>query len=90
LEAKVEGSAVKRWCKCTMFFHQKANSNRRDNYIEKLVVNGTISSYQSKIRDHIVQFYNRLFTKQHSWQPKLDGLTLDSIGEDRPFGGESF
>jgi hypothetical protein len=28
-----------------------------------------------------VQFYNKLYTEQFSWQPKLNGLSFDSIGE---------
>jgi len=43
--------------KCTKFFHQVANSNRRNNSIESILVNGTITSNQSVIRDHIVHFY---------------------------------
>jgi hypothetical protein len=75
--------------KCTKFFHRVANSNRRN--IEQLVVNGSVCSDQSVIRDHSVQFYNRLFTERFSWCPRLDGLLLDSIvGEEanwleRPF-----
>jgi hypothetical protein len=29
-----------------------------------------------------VQFYNRLFTEQFSWWPKLDSLAFDSINEE--------
>jgi hypothetical protein len=69
--------------KCTKFFHRVANSNRRNNSIEQLVVNGTVCSDQSRIREHIVQFYDNLFTERFSWCTRLDGLLLDSIG-----GGE--
>jgi hypothetical protein len=40
--------------KCTKFFHQIANSNRRSNSIESLSVNGSVTSNQPAIRDHIV------------------------------------
>jgi hypothetical protein len=59
-----------------------SSSNRRNNSIEQLVVNGTASSYQFDIRGHIVQFYDSLFIEQFSWRPRLDGLTFNSIGED--------
>jgi hypothetical protein len=51
-----------------------ANSNRRNNSIDQLVVNGTISLDQTMIREHIARFYDNLFTKQLSWWPRLDGL----------------
>jgi hypothetical protein len=40
--------------KCTKFFHQIANSNRRSNSIESLSVNGSVTSDHQAIRDHIV------------------------------------
>jgi hypothetical protein len=51
LEEKVE---------CTEFFHQVVNSNRGNNSIESLLVNGSVSSDQFEIREHIVLSYNRL------------------------------
>jgi hypothetical protein len=67
--------------KYTNFFYRVANSNRRNNSIESLMVNRTISTNPSEIRDHIVQNYSSWYTEQFGWQPKLDGLTFDSIGE---------
>lgn len=49
--------------KCTKFFHQLANSNRRSNAIESLSVNGYISSNQQVIRDHVTHFYEPFFYK---------------------------
>jgi hypothetical protein len=69
--------------KCTnlfiYFFHLVANSNRRNNSIETLSANSSVSSDQHAIRDHIVQFYYGLFSEQFSWRPKLDGLAFDDI-----------
>jgi hypothetical protein len=47
--------------KCTKFFHQVANANRRKNYIESLVVNGSPTSDTTIISDHIVGYYESLF-----------------------------
>lgn len=52
---------------CTKFLHRVANLNRKNNSIEQRVINGTVSSDQSQISDHIVQFFDRLFTRQFSW-----------------------
>lgn len=61
--------------KYTKFFHQEANSNRRNNSIDQLEVNGRFSLDQSKIRDHVVLLYDSLFTERCSWGPRLDVLT---------------
>lgn len=42
--------------KCTIFFHRMANSNRRNSSIESLLVNGSVSSDQTEIKEHIFAF----------------------------------
>jgi hypothetical protein len=61
------------------FFHRVANSNKRNNSIETFSVNGSISSDQPAIRGRIVQLYDKLFSEQFRWCPKLDGLDFNSI-----------
>lgn len=68
--------------KFTKLFNYVANSNRRKNSIESLLVNGSISSYQIEIREQIMHFYDILFFEQFSWPPKLDDLAFDSIKEE--------
>jgi hypothetical protein len=46
------------------------------------VVNDTVCSNQAKIRECIMSFYDSFFTEGFSCQPRLDGLTFNSIGED--------
>jgi hypothetical protein len=58
-----------------------ANSNRRRNSIDLLLIDGTISTNQSEINKHIVQFYKKFFTKRFSWRPLVDDLSFDSIDE---------
>jgi hypothetical protein len=58
-----------------------ANSNRRKNFIESLLVS-SVSYDQTKIREYIVQFYDSLFTKQFSWRSKLDELAFNNIEEE--------
>jgi hypothetical protein len=65
--------------KCTKFFHQVANANRRNNFIESLVLNGTSTSDPTIISNHIVNFYNSLFTEPLSWRPRLDNLEFDML-----------
>lgn len=53
--------------KCTKFFHKVANSHRRNNAIEILVLEGNGLSRRQNIKDQIVLFYERLLTEQYSW-----------------------
>jgi hypothetical protein len=58
---KSSALGLKEGDKCTNFFHQVAGSNRRNNSIESSPVNGSVSSDQPAIIDHIVQFYASFF-----------------------------
>jgi len=67
--------------KCTKFFHSIANSNRRYNSIDSLLIGDSISSNPAEIGDHVVQYYQDLFSEKHSWRPRLDDLSFDAILE---------
>ena len=47
----------------TKFFHRMANSNRKNNGIESLMVNGTLSD-QGIIANHITHFFMNLYSEQ--------------------------
>jgi hypothetical protein len=65
--------------KCTKFFHLVANANRRNNSIESLIVDGSPTSDPAIISDHIVGYYDYLFTKPFNWRPWLDNLEFDML-----------
>jgi hypothetical protein len=65
--------------KCTKFFHQIANANRRNNHIDSLIVNGSSTSDPAILGDHIVNYYDSLFTEPLSWKPQLDNLEFDML-----------
>jgi hypothetical protein len=67
--------------KCTKFFHSIANSNRRYNSLNSLVIGDSLSSDQSEIGVHIFKFYKKLFTEQCRWRPSVEGISFDSILE---------
>ena len=48
----------------TKFFHRMANSNRKNNGIESLMVNGILSSDQGIIADYITHFFMNLYSEQ--------------------------
>ena len=47
----------------TRFFHRIANSNRKNNGIESLMVNGTLSSDQGIIANYITHFFMNLYSE---------------------------
>jgi hypothetical protein len=65
--------------KCTKFFHQVASANRRNNSIESLMVNGISTSGPACIGEHIVSYYESLFSEPLSWRPRLDNLEFDRL-----------
>ena len=75
----------------TRFFHRMANSNRRNNCIDNLMIEGALSSNQDRISDHIVQFYMNLYSEQQEQHPFQDVLDFPRISGDnvdwleRPF-----
>ena len=58
-----------------------ANANRRNNSIKSLVVNGSSTSDPAVISNHIVNFYDSLFTESLSWRPQLDNLEFDMLSD---------
>jgi hypothetical protein len=67
--------------KCTKYFHSMANSRRRYNTIDSLMIDGTLSNNQVEISDHIVKFYQKLFSEQCRWRIRVDDLEFDQILE---------
>jgi len=63
----------------TKFFHRVANSHRRYNHVESLRINGAMSNNSLEIKEHIVHYYNKLYTEQSTWRPRVDGLSFSSI-----------
>jgi hypothetical protein len=45
------------------------------------LIGDTLSSNQSNIGEHVVEFYQKLFSEPIRWRPKVDGLSFDSILE---------
>jgi hypothetical protein len=59
--------------------HQTANANRRNNHIDSLIVNGSPTFDPTILGDHIVNYYDSLFTEPLSWRPQLDNLEFNML-----------
>jgi hypothetical protein len=65
--------------KCSKFFHSMANSHRRYNSIDSLMIEGNLSNNQVEISEHIVKYYQKLFEEQCQWRLRVDDIVFDQI-----------
>jgi hypothetical protein len=56
-----------------------ANSHRRYNHVGALRINGAMSSDPVDFKEHIVQYYGKLYIEQSTWRPRVDRLSFSSI-----------
>ena len=66
----------------TRFFHRMANSNRRNNCIENLMIDGAVTTNQDRIVDHVEQFFMNLYSEQQVQHPFPDVLDFPRIFGD--------
>ena len=66
----------------TRFFHKMANSNRRNNGIKNLLVNGSLSSNKNLIVNCITQFFMDLYSEQQVDWHFPDVLEFPTISRD--------
>ena len=66
----------------TRFFHKMANSNRRNNGIKNLRVNGSLSSNKNLIVNCITQFFMALYSEQQVDWHFPDVLEFPTISRD--------
>ena len=80
--------------KNTKIFHRIANSHKKVNSIDRLMVDGVLSSDLAAIADCISQFYRQLYFKDVAHRPVLNDVDFSSISVedsswlDRPFEEE--
>ena len=78
----------------TKIFHRIANSHKRVNFINRLMVDGVLSSDPVAIADCISQFYRQLYFEDVAHRPVLDDVDFSIISVedaswlDRPFEEE--
>ena len=78
----------------TKFFHRIANSHRRINSIDRLMVDGVLSSDPAAIENCISQFYRQFYLEDVAHRLVLDDVEFSTISVedaswlDRPFEEE--
>ena len=66
----------------TWFFHKVAYSHLRYNRMERLRINGILSHNPVNTKDHVVQFYQRLYSERSTWRLRMDNQVFSSIDEE--------
>ena len=80
--------------KNTKFLHRIATSHRRVNSINRLMMDGELTSDPTAIADCISQFYRQLYFEDVAYRPVLNDVNFSSISMeyaswlDRPFEEE--
>jgi hypothetical protein len=65
--------------KCTKFFHTMANSNRRRNSIDSLLIDGTI--FTNRLEITMSSFIKSCLLSSLVGRPVMDDVSFDSIDE---------
>jgi len=45
-------------------------------------INGAMSNNSLEIKEHMIYYYNKLYTEQSTWRPRVDGLSFSSINAE--------
>ncbi|WMV38581.1 hypothetical protein MTR67_031966 [Solanum verrucosum] len=78
----------------TKFFQRVATTHRRYNTIDRLVISGEESKDPKEIKEHITEFYKKLYTESESWRPPFVMTNCPRISQEeqewmqRPFSVE--
>ena len=66
----------------TRFFHRIASSRRRFNSIDRLMVDGELSSDPEAIAGCISDFYRQLYAETMAHRPLLDDVEFSCISKE--------
>ena len=78
----ISPSSLKEGDRNTKFFHCIANSHRRCNTIDRLMVDEELSTDQGIIEGCITHFYRQLYSKNEVHRPLLDEVVFSRISEE--------
>ncbi|WKA02253.1 hypothetical protein VitviT2T_020466 [Vitis vinifera] len=65
----------------TGYFHRIANANRRNNYLDRIKIDGVSLTEEQEVRDGVANAYQKLLSKEAGWQADIGRLCLDQISQ---------
>ncbi|RVW60790.1 LINE-1 reverse transcriptase-like [Vitis vinifera] len=78
----------------TGYFHRMANAHRRNNSLDRIMINGEWLTKDQEVREGIVNAFQNLLSEEPEWRADIEGLHLNQLNlreaEDleRPFSEE--
>ena len=61
------------------YFHCMANANRRNNYLDRIKIDGVCLSEEQEVREGIANAYQQMLSEDSGWQVDIGRLRLDQI-----------
>ncbi|KAL6329204.1 hypothetical protein AAG906_014814 [Vitis piasezkii] len=78
----------------TGYFHRMANAHRRNNSMDRIMINGELLTEDQEVRDGIVNEFQKLLSEEQGWRADIEGLQFnqlssrDADGLEVPFSVE--
>ena len=73
----------------TKYFQRMANSQRRNNYIDKLKMGDAIIEDKIRIKEEILDYYQKLYHELEPWRPTTNFGGLSSLTTEESEGLEA-
>ncbi|RVW94174.1 putative ribonuclease H protein [Vitis vinifera] len=63
----------------TGYFHRMANSHRRNNSLDRIMINGEWLTEDQEVREGIVNAFQNLLSEEPRWRADIEGLHLNQL-----------
>ncbi|RVW84498.1 hypothetical protein CK203_041242 [Vitis vinifera] len=81
LETIITGDLAKGRGQKYGLFSPYSNANRRNNYLDRIKIDGVSLTEEQEVRDGVTNAYQKLLSKEAGWQADIGRLCLDQISE---------
>ncbi|RVX00494.1 LINE-1 reverse transcriptase-like [Vitis vinifera] len=63
----------------TGYFHRMANAHRRNNSLDRIMINGELLTEDQEVRNGIVNAFQKLLSEEPGWRADIEGLQLNQL-----------
>ncbi|XP_019074375.1 uncharacterized protein LOC109122301 [Vitis vinifera] len=72
----------------TGYFHRMANAHRRNNSMDRIMINGELLTEDQEVRDGIVNEFQKLLSEEQGWRADIEGLQFKQLSSREADGLE--
>ncbi|XP_059599050.1 uncharacterized protein LOC132255193 [Vitis vinifera] len=72
----------------TGYFHRMANAYRRNNSMDRIMINGELLTEDQEVRDGIVNEFQKLLSEEQGWRADIEGLQFKQLSSREADGLE--